>query len=119
MLIFRLFDFLIYLFIFFAGNDTRYVIEPRQLEYGLYQIQFNASMYDTVHDRFVLETDSTIEGYFVIKQCDLFAKIEGGTGKAVGQNGNDRCLTLRGSSIVMVHGIKDWRDLTMSWLRLR
>lgn len=70
-----------------TGNDTRYVIEPRQLDYGLYMIQFNASMLDTVKDRFVLETESSISGFFVIKKCDLNAKIEGGTGKAVGQNG--------------------------------
>ena len=76
-----------HVFVLVGSTITRYVIMPRKLDYGVYEIMFNASMYHNATDYFVPETEIVIKGYFKIIPCDLIAGIIGGTGKAVGQNG--------------------------------
>lgn len=59
------------------------------LNYGIYYIEFNASMYHntTGVPEQIPETESSISGYFNITKCPLVADIAGGTGRAVGHDG--------------------------------
>lgn len=69
------------------GNDTRYIISERQLDYGLYHIQLKFSMFDLERNIVLEGTDIELSGYFEIKRCDLIVNILGGYGRAVGQGG--------------------------------
>lgn len=70
-------------------EDGLFVIEKRLLNYGIYYIEFNASMYHntTGVPEQIPETESSISGYFNITKCPLVADIAGGTGRAVGHDG--------------------------------
>ena len=85
-----------------GATSKRFQITPRLLDYGYYYIQFNGSMFTadkyngsahwdnvtvTKEGEYIRDTTASVEGYFLIKQCDLVAKIQGGMGRAAAYSG--------------------------------
>ena len=57
------------------------------MEYGVYKLILNATMY-TQDGNTIAGTYSELKGFLQIDQCDIKAKILGGTGKAVSNKGD-------------------------------
>ena len=71
----------------------RFIVTQRLLEYGVYVVRINVSMFQ--RDRFNSSLDvylhgtlATLQGYFLIRACEIQAKIFGGNGKAQAYYGN-------------------------------